>query len=112
MSYLLSCKCCRKKYVGETTDSFRYRLNNYKDNDWKHARNERCMEELLFNNFSSMGHSGFLSNIPIVFIGKTNNKNPKKRGDYGRAALKTCSSLLVRPMTKTLKREETKAGEL
>ena len=22
--YLLSCKCCGKRYVGETTDSFRY----------------------------------------------------------------------------------------
>ena len=98
--------------LGKQLTVLGYRLNNYKDNDWKHAHNESCMEELLFNNFSSMRHSGFLSNIPIVFIGKTNDKNPKKRGDYGRRALKTCSSLLVRPMTKTLKREETKAGEL
>ena len=29
--YLLSCECCGKQYVGETTDSFRYRRNNFKD---------------------------------------------------------------------------------
>ena len=42
--YLLSCKCCGKQYVGETTDSFRYRWNNYKDNDRKHSRKESCMQ--------------------------------------------------------------------
>ena len=36
--YLLSCKCCGKQYVGETTDKFRYRWNSYKDNDKKHSR--------------------------------------------------------------------------
>ena len=40
--YLLSCKCCGKQYVGETTDSFRYRWNNIKDNDTKHSRKESC----------------------------------------------------------------------
>ena len=25
LTYLLSCKCCGKQYVGKTTDSFRYR---------------------------------------------------------------------------------------
>ena len=27
--YLLTRKCCRKQYVGETTDEFRFRWNNY-----------------------------------------------------------------------------------
>ena len=31
--YLLSCKCYAKQYVGERTESFRYRWDNYKDND-------------------------------------------------------------------------------
>ena len=31
--YLFSCKCCGKEYVGETTDSFRYRRNNCKDKE-------------------------------------------------------------------------------
>ena len=37
--YLQSCKCCEKQYVGETTDSFRDRWNNYKDSDRKYSRN-------------------------------------------------------------------------
>ena len=31
--YLLSCKICGLQYVGSTTDRFRLRWNNYKDND-------------------------------------------------------------------------------
>ena len=31
--YLLSCKCYAKQYVGERTESFRYRWDNYKDSD-------------------------------------------------------------------------------
>ena len=80
--YLLSCKCCGKQYVGETTDSFRYRWNNYKDNDRKHSRKESCMQEHLFKHFNSMGHNGFLNNVSITLIDKTDGKNPKKREDY------------------------------
>ena len=82
--YLLSCKCCGKQYVGETTDSFRYRWNNYKDNDRKHSRNESCMQEHLFEHFNSMGHNGFLNNISIALI-------DNKREDYWRKTLKICS---------------------
>ena len=28
--YLLTCNKCRKQYVGQTVDTFRYRWNNYK----------------------------------------------------------------------------------
>ena len=89
--YLLSCKCCGKQYVGETTDSFRYRWNNYKDNDRKHSRKESCMQEHLFKHFNSMGHNGFLNNVSITLIDKTDGKNPKKREDYWRRTLKTYS---------------------
>ena len=54
---LLSCKCRGKPYIEETTDTFRYRWNNYnKDNDRKNARSEDCMEEHLFKYFNSMEH--------------------------------------------------------
>ena len=56
--------------VGETTDSFRYRWNNYKDNDRKHSRKESCMQEHLFKHFNSMGHNGFLNNVSITLIDK------------------------------------------
>ena len=34
--YLLTCKICRKQYVGQTVDFFRSRWNNYKSNDRKY----------------------------------------------------------------------------
>ena len=88
--YLLSCKFCGKQYVGETTNSFRYRWNKYKDNDRKHSCKESCMQEHLFKHFNSMGHNGFLNNVSIKLIDKTNSKNPKKR-DYWSRTLKTYS---------------------
>ena len=37
------------------------------------------MQEHLFKHFSSMGHNGFLNNISITLIDKTDGKSPKKR---------------------------------
>ena len=58
--YLLSCKHYGKQYVGETTDIFRYRWNNFKCNDKKHSRKETCMQEYLVKHFN-MEHNGFLN---------------------------------------------------
>ena len=90
MIYLLPCKCCGKQYVGETTDTFRYKWNNYKDNDGKHSRKKNCMQEHLFKYFNSMGHNGLLNNVSKTLIDKADGKNPKKR-DYWRRTLKTYS---------------------
>ena len=38
-----------------------------------------------------MGHNGFLNNVSITLIDKTEGKNPKKREDYWRRILKTYS---------------------
>ena len=87
--YLLTCKCCGKQYVGETTDEFRLRWNNYKSNDRKNARNETCMQEHLFEHFKSEDHSGFLGNVSITLIDKTDGKDPKRRENYWMRTLKT-----------------------
>ena len=87
--YLLTCKCCDKQYVGETTDEFRFRWNNYKSNDRKYVGNLPCMQEHLFKHFNSDGHSGFLENVTITLIDKTDGKNPKKRENYWIRTLKT-----------------------
>ena len=62
--YLLTCKCCGKQYVGETTDEFRLRGNNYRSNDIKFVQNQVCMQEHLFKHFNSNGHDGFLKMFP------------------------------------------------
>ena len=59
-----------------------------KDNDKKHSRKESCMREHCFKHFNSMGHNGFLNNVSITLIDKTDGKNPKKREDYWRRTLK------------------------
>ena len=87
--YLLTRKCCGKQYIGETTDEFLFRWNNYKSNDRNNARNEVCMQEHLFEHLKSEGHSGFLGNVSIILIVKTDGKNPKRRENYWMRTLKT-----------------------
>ena len=77
--YLLTCKQCQKQYTGETTDDLRYRWNNYKSNSRK---KEPCMQEHLYRNFSSPGHRGFLDDVSVTLIDKTDGPDPKKREDY------------------------------
>ena len=80
--YLLKCKVCKKQYVGETMDAFRLTWNNSKGNDRKFQRNESCMQH-LYKHFYSEGHNGFLGNVSISFIDKTDGFQPKKRGITG-----------------------------
>ena len=51
---ILTCRCCSKQYVGETTDDQRLRWNNYKSNGRKNARNKTCMQESLFEHFKKV----------------------------------------------------------
>ena len=81
--YLLTCKTCLKQYVGSTTDWYhRYRWNNCKCNDRKNARVETCLQELLFEHLNSEGHNGFLHDVSVSLIDKTDAKNPIKREHY------------------------------
>ena len=79
MIYLLRCKVCKKQYVGETTDAFWLRQNNYKENDRKFQRNESCVQKYHYGHFYSEGRNGFLGNVSISLIDKTNGFQPKKR---------------------------------
>ena len=80
--YLLTCKVCLKQYIGQTVDKFRLRWNNYKSNNRKHQRLEPCMQEHLFEHFNEEGHHGFLEDVSITFIDKTDPSEPLKRGNY------------------------------
>ena len=87
--YLLTCKICRKQYVGQTVDIFRSRWNNYKSNDRKYLVGDPCMQEHIFEHFNSEGHTGFLENVSVTFIDKTDSQNPEKRENYWIHTLKT-----------------------
>ena len=77
--YLLKCNVCNKQYIGETTDAFRRRWNKYKDNDKKIQRNESCMQQHLYEHFYSEGCNGFLGNVSVSLVDKTDGSQPKKR---------------------------------
>ena len=87
--YLLTCKQCQKQYTRETTDDFRYRWNSYKSNSRKFDRKEPCMQEHLYRHFSSPGHRGFLNDVSVALIDKTDGSDPKKREYYWMKSLKT-----------------------
>ena len=89
--YLLSCKICSLQYVGSTTDPFRYRWNNYKDNNRKAGRRVEHIQADLFEHFASNGHNGFLEDCTITLIDKTDGADPTRRAEYWRRVLKTVS---------------------
>ena len=47
------------------------------------------MQEHLFRHFSSPGRNGFLNDVSITFIDKTDPSNPLKREDYWKRTFKT-----------------------
>ena len=81
--YPLSCKICGLQYVGSTTDPFRYRWNNYKDNNRKAEREVEHIEADLFEHFSSREHSGFLEDCTITLIDKTEVQIPLEEKNIG-----------------------------
>ena len=89
--YLLTCKQCSKQYVGQTIDDFRFRWNNYKDNNRKYQCSETCMQEHPFRYFSSPGQNGILNDVSITLIDKIDPSDPLQREDYSRITLKTMS---------------------
>ena len=77
---MLSCDKCKMQYVGKTVNDFRLPWNNYKDNNRKCLRKkEACMQQHLFEHFSSEGHNGFPDDVSIIFIDKTEPKDPNKQ---------------------------------
>ena len=70
-------------------DAFQLRWNNYKDNDRKFQRCESCMQQHLYEYFYSEDHNGFLGNISMSLIDKTDGFQPKKRENYWMRTLKT-----------------------
>ena len=68
--YLLTCKICRKQYVGQTVDIFRSRWNISKSNDRKYLVGNLLMQEHIFEHFNGEGHTGFLENVSVTFIDK------------------------------------------
>ena len=93
MICLLKRKVCKRQHVGETTDAFWLRWNNYKDNERKFQGNESCMQQHLCEHCYSESHGGFLGNVSISLIDKIHGFQPIKRENYWMRTLKTLAPL-------------------
>ena len=91
--YLLSCKKCDLQYVGQTTNKFRMRWNNYKSESKKLEKGQNCMQQHFHEHFNSTGHTGFLNDVSITLIDKTDGSNPTKREYFWIRTLRTMSPL-------------------
>ena len=84
-----TCKICNKQYTGQTTDSFRSKWNKYKSKSRRFDENEKCMQEYLYSHIESEGHNGFLEDLSINLIDKTDATDPTKREMFWMHTLKT-----------------------
>ena len=49
---------------------------------------QSCMQQHLLEHFQSLGHTGFVEDVCITFIDKTDRFIPTKPEDYWRQTLK------------------------
>ena len=77
--YLLRCKVCNIQYVGQTSDKFRYRWNNY-TSCHRRAKNGQSVPQMsLHSHFLREDHNGLFEDAELTFIDKTDPSDPRKR---------------------------------
>ena len=81
---MLICKTCGKQYASKTVDTFRSGCNNYKTDTTKAASSniESCKQQVLQNPFSQEDHHGFVEDVEITLIDKTQAFDPTNREYY------------------------------
>lgn len=89
--YLLTCKKCGIQYVGQTTDKFRYRWNNYKSCYRKACKGIEVPQQHLHEHFLSENHGGLEEDVEITLIDKTDSSDPTTREQFWIYRLNTLS---------------------
>ena len=72
----MSCKLCGKQYVGNTTDHFRNKSDVRKAES---GNIENVKQEFCQSHFLRRDHQGFLKDVYIWLIDKTQASDPTKR---------------------------------
>ena len=80
--YLLTCRACGIQYVGQTTDKFRYRWNNYKACYRRACKGAEMRQKHLHEHFMGEDHQGLEKDVEITLIDKTDTSDPTKREDF------------------------------
>ena len=86
--YILTCNKWKIQHIGKAIDQFRSRWNYYKYDSRKHSQGATCMQQHFSNHFCISCHYGFLEDLPLKYIDKTDPYDPLKREDYWRSTLK------------------------
>ena len=81
--YLLTCNHCKKQYTGQTVDRCRLRWNNYKCCSRKYDDGILVKQQHLYDHFNDQNHNGFVQEVSIIFIDKTDPSDPLKRKNTG-----------------------------
>ena len=75
----------------KTTDYFRHRWNNYKSNHLKACKREVVSQAHFHSHFLQQNHGGFLENVEITPIDRTDGRDPTQRESYWIYRLNTTS---------------------
>ena len=88
---MLSGKACGKEYTGKAVDKFKSRWNNYKTNARKAASGniESRKQQFLENHFLQDDHHGFLEDVEVTLIHKTQASDLTKRECYWMGTFKS-----------------------
>jgi hypothetical protein len=73
----------KKQYVGQTTDKFRFRWNNYKSCQRKAMSNKAHTQAFFHWHFLGEKHNALMNDCDIVIIDKTNPAEPTIREIIG-----------------------------
>ena len=73
--YLLTCKVRKKQYVGQTTDKFRFRWNNYKSCQRTAMSNKAHTQAFFHWHFLGEKHNALMNDCDIVIIDKPIQQN-------------------------------------
>ena len=87
--YLITCKICSKQYVGETTNKWRKRWNNYIFNNNEAKNGNRHTQPKLHSHFLQPDHHGLQEDAIVTLIDKTNSVYPKIRERFWIKKLQT-----------------------
>ena len=88
--YRFNCKTCGKQYTSKTYNHFGSRSNNYKFEARKaESGNIENVKQKILQSIFQPDHKGFLKDMEVRLIDKTQGSDPIKREFYWMKTLKT-----------------------
>ena len=81
--YLLTCKICKKQYVGSTITKFRMRYNQYKSNIKLYGEGKRgFQQERFIEHYFQNNHNGTHHDIAVKIIDHCDPNDQERREDF------------------------------